>query len=268
MQVDFILEQGTGAINEDFYLIQKNLFGVFDGATSLTDTVYENGHTGGFLASNIAGMSFLENNASLRVLAEKANIGIANAMLKSGVNLEQRENIWCTSAAVVRVHESRFEWIQTGDCLILAIFEDGTHEVLIQGFDHDYETLRLWKEISEKSDDTLMSAMKDQIKKVRSQMNITYGVLNGESEAMNFLKQGEKSLQGIKNILLFTDGLFIPKKNPLEKENFELFVRLFQQGGLSNIKKYIRKNEEADRECRIYPRFKTHDDIAAISLTF
>ncbi|MBU2509971.1 protein phosphatase 2C domain-containing protein [bacterium] len=268
MQINSIFEKGTGAINEDFYCISGNLFGVFDGATSLTDTVYEDGVTGGFLASNIAGKTFANNNASLASLAEKANQAIADAMAEREVNLYQRENIWCTSAAVVRVHKELFEWVQTGDCLILVIFEDGTHEVLIKGFDHDLETFQLWKKFADTSHNPIMSEMAEQIKRVRSQMNVTYGVLNGEQCALDFLNHGGKSLQGIKNILLFTDGLFIPHRDPKEKEDFKLFAQLFRKGGLANVKNYIREVEETDGECRIYPRFKVHDDIAAIALTF
>lgn len=268
MLVDSIFEKGTGEINEDFYCRSGNLFGVFDGATSLSEIVFENSYTGGFLASNIVGKTFAKNNRPLLELAEKANRGIANAMVERGVNPGQRENLWCTSAAVLRVHEETFEWVQSGDCLILVIFEDDTHEVLIEGFDHDQKTLQLWKEISETSDDTLMDAMRDQIIKVRSEMNITYGVLNGEQEALRFLNHGEKSLKGVKSIVLFTDGLFIPKEDPAETPDFDLFTQLFQEGGLTHLKNYIRAIEETDRECRVYPRFKAHDDIAAIALTF
>ncbi len=268
MQVDSIYEKGTGIINEDFYCINGNLFGVFDGATSLSNAVYENGCTGGFLASNIAGKTFARNHSSLINLAEKANTAIADAMSIRGVNLNERENIWCTSAAVVRIHDEMFEWVQTGDCLVLVIFEDDTHEVLIKGYDHDLETLLLWQKIADKSDGTIMSAMRNQIRKVRSQMNVTYGVLNGEKEAIRFLKYGNRNLNGIKHIILFTDGLFIPKKDPEKKEDFKIFSQLFKKGGLNHIKNYIREIEETDRECRIYPRFKAHDDIAAIALTF
>jgi serine/threonine protein phosphatase PrpC len=268
MHVDYLYEQGTGQLNEDFYFTNGSLFGVFDGATSLTKDLYENDFTGGFLASNIAGDTFSKNNSSLIDLAEKANLKISDAMLKRGVNINSKENLWSTSLAVVRIHEERFQWVQTGDCLVLAIYDDDSFEVLTKGFDHDLETLMMWKEISESPDDTILEKMSKKIAEVRSQMNVTYGVLNGEKEALNFLRIGEKSLKGIKNIIIFTDGLFIPKENPEDKEDFNLFTSLYLKGGLHNVKDYIRTLEETDNNCTIFPRFKTHDDIAAVSLTF
>lgn len=42
MITDVIHEKGTGRINEDAVSLNGNLFGVFDGATSLTRNIYEN----------------------------------------------------------------------------------------------------------------------------------------------------------------------------------------------------------------------------------
>lgn len=268
MNVDYLYEKGTGKLNEDFYFTNGTLFGVFDGATSLTKDLFEDNLTGGFLASNIAGGIFSKNNSSLPELAEKANIKISDEMLKRGVNTDSKQNLWSTSLAVVRVHEESFQWIQTGDCLVLAIYDDDSFEVLTKGFDHDLETLMLWKEISGSSDGSILETMSRKIAEVRSQMNVTYGVLNGEKEALNFLNYGEKSLRGIKNILIFTDGLFIPKENPEDKEDFNLFTSLYLKGGLQNVKDYIRTLEKTDIKCKKFPRFKTHDDIAAVSLSF
>jgi serine/threonine protein phosphatase PrpC len=268
MKVNTVFEKGTGSLNEDFHFIDGNLFGVFDGATSLSPRVYENGYTGGYLASNIAGDTFIKNNHTLHHLAINANMAIGDAMEKRGENLTDKRYLWSTSAAVIRLNKDDFEWIQIGDCLVLVIYEDGTHHILTDDFDHDLETLRLWKESGEKTTEPILSALRDQILKVRSRMNIDYGALNGEKEAISFLKSGSQKLKGIKHILLFTDGLFIPKQEPEERTDFDLFSKLFQMGGLEFIRDFVRDLEINDAGCRQYPRFKTHDDIAAISLTF
>jgi hypothetical protein len=75
------------------------------------------------------------------------------------------------------------------------------------------------------------------------------------------------TLDGIRHIVLLTDGLFIPKHNPEERTDFALFSKLFQMGGLASVRNYVRNIEKTDVACRRYPRFKPHDDIAAISLT-
>jgi serine/threonine protein phosphatase PrpC len=125
MQVDFIFEQGSGALNEDFYCRNENLFGVFDGATSLTSARYMDNKTGGFLAATLAGQTFKANHDSLIDLAEKANSAIRQAMAKNGLDSHHKGELWCTSAAVVRLFEDSFEWVQIGDCLLLVIHDDG-----------------------------------------------------------------------------------------------------------------------------------------------
>ena len=46
MKIETILEKGSARLNEDTLVAQGNMFGVFDGATSLNKTVFENGKTG------------------------------------------------------------------------------------------------------------------------------------------------------------------------------------------------------------------------------
>ena len=52
-QVSQIQEKGSGIINEDSILVKDDIFGVFDGASSLNKYIDENGKTGGYLASSI-----------------------------------------------------------------------------------------------------------------------------------------------------------------------------------------------------------------------
>lgn len=268
MQVDTLFEKGTGTMNEDFHFTSKNLFGVFDGATSLCSRVYEKGYTGGFLASTIAGKTFEQNNDTLENLAVKANAAIKEAMVKRGVSLTDKRASWSTSAAVIRLKDETFEWVQIGDCLVLVIFEDGRHEVLTETFDQDLETLLLWKQVAVKTQKPIGSALKDQILKVRNRKNITYGSFSGEKKALSFVQSGTRHLSGVEHILMFTDGLFVPKTDPETRGDFSLLAHLFLKGGLACIRDFIRRLEKTDPGCRKYPRFKPHDDIAAISLSF
>jgi len=268
MIIEHIHEQGSGEINEDACVIGEDLFGVFDGATSLQKQSLGKGKTGGYLASNIAGEVFKNNNAPLKALAVKANSAIKHSMIKNGLDVTDRNGLWSTSAAVVRIKDNRYEWVQTGDSLVLAIYKDGTYRILTDYFDHDRETLEMWKKVSCESNTPIMEVLKEQILNVRSGMNITYGVFNGEERAMDFLKQGSGDIKDIKTILIFTDGLFMPSEKPDMKRDFHLLVKLYQSKGLSGVRDYIRSLEKTDPLCKMYPRFKPHDDIAAISLTF
>jgi serine/threonine protein phosphatase PrpC len=205
-------------------------------------------------------------------LAEKANRAILNAMVENGVDLSNKVNLWSTSAVVVRIFTDSFEWVQIGDCLLMVIHDDGRHELLVDDFDHDLETLNLWKSCSRNTDQgiltTLAGTVMDQIMDVRAKQNVTYGALNGEETALSFLNSGRQRLRRVKHILLFTDGLFIPKSEPENRDDFSLLVELFLEGGLARVRDVVREMERSDACCHKYPRFKTHDDIAAFAITF
>ena len=267
MKTEYIHEQGAGRLNEDSISLTGNMFGVFDGATSLNKKIFENGNTGGFIASTIAQEVFSRNNDSLTKLAQKANLAIHNKMIESDVNISDKASLWSTSAAVVKIDNDMIEWLQIGDSLLLLIYTDGSFKIPITGYNHDGETLRMWKEIAYKTDKHIFQALNNQIKKVRAAMNIDYGVLNGEKEFSAFVNSGKEDLKDVSHVLLFTDGLFIPSKDPLNKNNFDEFVDLFLKGGLSEIRNHVRNIEQSDPDCRIYPRFKIHDDIAAVALS-
>jgi hypothetical protein len=266
MKIDTLLEKGSSRLNEDNLIVEDNLFGVFDGATSLDKTFFENGKTGGFLASSAARSVFAANHFPLVELANRANQTINRCMIRHGVDLSQKEHLWSTSATIIRIQDNTLEWVQTGDAQIILIFHDNTYQVLVDREDHDYDTLCLWPAIGKNGSPGTDKRLADQIRKKRAEMNLTYGVLNGEPHAMDFLSHGRESLNQVKTVLLFTDGLSIPAETPEKKKNFSSLVSLFQQLGLTGLKNKIRQIEVQDPECRRYPRFKTHDDIAAIAI--
>jgi hypothetical protein len=269
MKTQMIHEKGSGRINEDAVSLNGNLFGVFDGATSLNRTTYENDKTGGFFASRIARDMFLKNDASLEGLARNANTAIYEKMATSGVNMSDRASLWSTSCAVVRVSDTHIEWAQIGDSLLLLICDDGSYRIPVTTYDHDRQTLLMWKNLAGSTgEEKIFELLKAQIRKVRKEMNVTYGVLNGEAGYAGFLNTGKTSRNRVRHILLFTDGLFLPSKDPGQKQDFDLFVALYLQGGLNALRDHVRKIERSDPECRIYPRFKPHDDIAAVSISF
>ncbi|MEX1300437.1 MAG: hypothetical protein AB1Z81_15665, partial [Desulfotignum sp.] len=74
------------------------------------------------------------------------------------------------------------------------------------------------------------------------------------------------SLDQVSTVLLFTDGLSIPSEKPAKKKDFSSLVNLYRDLGLTGLKHRIRQIETTDPECRRFPRFKTHDDIAAIAI--
>ncbi len=269
IKIEHILEKGSGRVNEDRMVMGKNLFGVFDGATSLDndffdDTDFDVMKTGGLIAASTAEQVFAQNHFPLKQLGRYANNAILDKMKIHNVQINRPASRWSTSAAVVRVLGNRLEWLQTGDSYVLLVYDDNSHRVLVDREDHDYETLCMLKK---ESDKTLSNpAVKTQVEKIRSCMNKTYGVLNGDPAAENFMHTGFVSLNRVQTVLLFTDGLSLPSEIPARRKNFTPLVDAFQRLGLKGLHQHIRKIEKQDsRLCR-FPRFKCHDDIAAIAI--
>ncbi|WP_155323817.1 protein phosphatase 2C domain-containing protein [Desulfosarcina ovata] len=260
-------KQGSGRLNEDAYFLGPRICGVFDGATALNGDRYENGKTGGYLAAQLACDVFRTNNAPLLKLTDQANREIFQAMQDKGVDLARKEDLWSTSFAVVRVGTDSFEWVQSGDSLILAIDHDHSYRVLVPDHAHDTETLCMWRDMAARGTPRIFETLKEQIIAVRRQMNVTYGVLNGEPQALDFISRGRANLRGIKHILLFTDGLFIPKEDPTADHRFDILVQRYLDGGLDAVYQHVHKLQAADPLCHKYPRFKPHDDIAAVAIS-
>ncbi len=270
MRTDHLIEKGVGLMNEDAILLGTNRFGIFDGATSLDGYVDEEGRTGGYLAANIAKEVFEKSTPNLRDATGEANESIAAAMSEKGVLVEHRENLWSTACAVVDIDRTKkkFDWVQISDAIILLIYKDGSHKLVVPDYDHDTDLLSKWKEFADRGTPNIWPEMLPDIIENRRQMNVTYGKLSGEPAAMNFLKYGQESLENVRHLLLFTDGLILPLRDPKMADDFSTLTSLFLEGGLARIRDYVRKIESSDPDCRAYPRFKKSDDIAAIAISF
>ena len=263
-----LLEKGSGEFNEDVLLEEGNLLGVFDGATSLDIRRFQDGLTGGLLAARTAAASFYGNRCPLDQLAKEANLNIQKAQLDESIGLDERHKLWSTSLAVVHLDGNRLEYCQTGDALILLVLKDGDYKVITPDIDIDRDTLQFWKEMQVSPGACIHEVLAEQIHKIRLEMNITYGVLNGEPEALDFIRHGYENLTNVSDVLLFTDGLHLPRENPLEEHDWQSFVELYLQGGLQAVRDHVRHLQRQDPACRKYPRFKMHDDIAAVAISY
>jgi hypothetical protein len=261
MRIEHILEQGSGARNEDYLISDGDIHGVFDGATSLDGAVFEHGRTGGLLAASIAGEAFRGNHEPLVRLGARANAGIRSGMEERQVDVSRRCSLWSASAAVVRLRDGAVEWFQTGDAQVVFVDKSGGFKVAARRPDHDYATLQMIKERGRFHPD-----VRARIETVRQGMNRDYGVLNGEDAAEGFFRTGLEPLDNIRTVLLFTDGLDVPGAAPAPFKDFSAVVRMAQASGLDGLRAHVRAIEAADPDIERYPRFKRHDDIAAIAI--
>jgi hypothetical protein len=267
-RVETLNEQGSGPFNEDVVLSCGNLYGVFDGATSLErETFTEHGLSGGLLAASIAARTFEEHSGSLVDRADQANQRIAMAQHACGISGGERHRLWSTSLAVLRLGEESFEYCQTGDATILLLYRNGGHRLVTPEVDIDGDTLTQWLERAEAGATNIYQTLGEQIRRVRLEMNVTYGVLNGEGHALDFLQHGRDSLAGVSDILLFTDGLCLPRRSPREASAWGELAAIYRCCGLCGLRDHVRRLQQDDPQCRIFPRFKKHDDIAAVAIT-
>ena len=265
--IEQIYVQGSGAFNEDNLTCSGDLFGVFDGSSSLVPELYS-GKSGAWWASHLVSSEFSKNDASLYELGKRANQKLQQTMSVEGVVPSDHLQCWSTSAAVCRVEGDSLEWLQSGDCQVLAILENGDSRLLTPYHNHDKPTLQMLKRLLDQNDPEPQKKIRPQLKKVRQQMNRSYGVINGEAEALDFFQTGSCSLSGIKHLLIFTDGVNPPNEGSNDAPDFNWVAQHYLSGGLQQVKQEIRQAEKQDPDCRRYPRFKRHDDMAAIAISF
>jgi serine/threonine protein phosphatase PrpC len=263
--VETLLQQGVGRFNEDTVLVEDNLFGVFDGASSLDGRLCQ-GRSGAWWAAQLARHEFAQNDASLLSLARRANQRLKATMADHGVESEDGLQCWSTSAAVFRINAGMFEWVQTGDCLIVAVDRECQPHLLTPYINHDSETLKQLQLAPDESHPQALHRVRGQIENVRMQMNREYGVLNGDARAEAFFARGRMECTDLKCVLAFSDGLFPPTRAD-ESPDFEDLAERYLHTGLSGVAEWVREQERNDPDCREFPRFKPHDDISAVAVS-
>lgn len=275
--VSYLTERGVNRFNEDAYIIGKKTFGVFDGATSLNSFISKEGKTGGLIASRIARYTFKDEKKTLLQAARLANKRIREAMIRKGINPKNKLDLWGTTAAIVRIEGGSFTWLNIGDSSILVVYKDNSYKVLSEDDEHDREMLVLFKNLADKGLRNVkhMPQIEGKTREGRRKTNITHGLMNGEEEMLKFIAKGEENLKDISHILLFTDGLKVPRPDPLENEDYGGLVSVYLKGesrrkgnGIKEARDFIRRIENNDPWCTRYPRLKQHDDITVIDVKF
>ncbi|MBM7567781.1 protein phosphatase 2C domain-containing protein [Paenibacillus sacheonensis] len=122
--------KGVGLLNEDAVIFrpQANLYGVVDGVSSLVPYRNAKEETGGFIAANLVKTHFesfsVPDSRTLLDRMVEANDRLREQMVLEQIDLEKKAELWGAAAAVVRVQADGVAFIQTGDCMILAVYDD------------------------------------------------------------------------------------------------------------------------------------------------
>lgn len=283
MKVEKLTIQGSNTFNEDSLVIndQKAIYGVIDGATSMVPYRGPNGETGGLLASRLISRhleSLNSEGASARPLHEEvleANRKLRNEMEQNGVNIHDKRELWTAGIAAVQISNNYVDYVQAGDCMLVAYYKDGSIRVLTQDqvAPMDSLTRSKWVEgiqqgISSPLD--LRAYVAPQIQQNRLSLNTLngYTVISGEPEVEDLLEFGRFNRIRLRGLLMVTDGLFLPNKKGEREANLEQLAERIEQDGLEHYANWLLDLEEKDPSCTEYPRFKKSDDKSAVLIEF
>lgn len=274
--------RGSSSLNEDALIINESaqLYGVIDGATSLVPFKGQGSETGGYLAAQLAASYF--NSLTEQDIPEGAHslldaLGEVNHLLRarmaeSEINLKQMEELWSACGVVVRIKPRWIEFAQTGDCMLAVYYTDGIIRIVTQDqLAHvDDRGKAVWVQgiaagLTSRAE--LWEYVKSQISSGRIYANVPggYSVLNGDPDFADFAEYGRISRTNVRALLLFSDGLYVPKPAGIsDKEGAIDVAALVQEKGLLPFIEWLTALEESDPDCIQYPRMKTSDDKTAI----
>ncbi|WP_089547412.1 protein phosphatase 2C domain-containing protein [Paenibacillus sp. SSG-1] len=275
-----ITRKGVGVLNEDAIITNPkvNLYGALDGVSSLVPYLNTKKETGGFIAANLV-KNYFESVTDPRSLMDhmiEVNDLLREQMVFANIDLRKKEELWGAALAIVRIQDNGVEFIQTGDCMILAVYEDGEVRPLTwkQVSHLEAPAFAKWQEGINKglnSQKELHETVIDTIKKNRYRANTDggYGVLNGEKDAVHFFEYGKINLTCLKHIILLTDGMFLPTNIVPEQSSYWSFVaRSMLNKGIKLYTQELIELEECDPECIQHIRFKKSDDKTAMVINF
>jgi serine/threonine protein phosphatase PrpC len=281
LQINYVTSKGDGLLNEDSYIINDKIlvYGVADGvSSSLVPFQSKDGHTGGYIASNMVKSYFESLKSSNSLLREVSIINerIRNEMKQNDIDFTNKQKLWGTALAIVKILENGVEFIQTGDCMILAVFEDGEVRPLtrLQVLHLENPAINKWQECVQKGITNraeLMDEVKEIILSNRNKSNCPdgYGVLNGEHDAMDYVEYGKINKIGLKSLILITDGMLWPENDiPAGLNYWDYIAKVILQKGIVSYMEDLFRLEKTDPDCLKYPRFKQSDDKAGIVLHF
>ncbi|TYP72075.1 protein phosphatase 2C domain-containing protein [Paenibacillus methanolicus] len=269
-------EKGVGLRNEDAIISHPGarIFGVLDGVSSLVPYLNAEQETGGYIAANLVRNYFesVDRPGSLKDRLMEANDRLREQMVLAHIDMEKKEELWGTALAIVHIQDDGMEFIQTGDCMILAVYADGEVRPLTwrqvahleapaftQWEEGIAKGLKTQKRLHETVIDTIIQ------NRYRSNTDGGYGVLNGEMDAARYFEYGKINLTGLQHLILLTDGMFWPTAIVPEHVSYWTFVahRILNKG-LQPYARELIELEEADPECIRHIRFKKSDDKTAV----
>jgi serine/threonine protein phosphatase PrpC len=273
--VETVWIQGQGPCNEDRLILDpaRGLYGVADGATGLDRFRDENGLTGGAIAAETVAEHFrnLGPEKDLIQATLEANERLRQVMREHGMDLQKTETLWAAAHAVVRFGEHHIEWVQSGDCMIYALYRDQTVRTVTRDSveAHDRQVIELWKQRHfSRTDGKLPEGVREKIRLNRRMANRSggYSCINGDPALAHHLESGRLARSNLAALLLMSDGFYYGFGDILSAE--DLVLAIAQEGLNAYAERLCRFENAEDPDCLRIPRLKRSDDKAGILIRF
>jgi serine/threonine protein phosphatase PrpC len=267
--------KGSSELNEDALVVnnESKVFGVIDGATSVTPYKNIEGETGGFIAANLLASYIYDadDNSSLEHCVLMANEALNKLMVESGVNIYKKTDLWSAAFVAVRISETKLDYVQAGDCMLFAKYKGGqirslTHDQVSRFDAITINKLLDGKRLGYRDPDELFQYVLSTVRENKNKANELdgYSVLNGDRNLVNFLEKGTINLSDVERIYMITDGLFYPSTDVDSKNEWGYMVSKIDNMGLLDYAKQLIQIEESDPQCNKYTRLKKSDDKTGI----
>lgn len=269
--------RGSADLNEDALIVnvEERIYGVADGATSLTGYRDEHGHTGGYIAAQLLASHLRElpPERSLEEAVVGANEALRRRMAEAGVDTADKRQLWAAAFVVFRVRGSGVEYVQAGDCMLFAKYADGTFRQVTrdQVAPCDRMTLSKYKEAIAQGiaePDKVREYILPTIAENRRKANTPdgYAVLNGDRRFGDFIESGRLSRAGLIRLYAVTDGLFHVLEGVNPSDAWTGMLSEIDRLGLEAYATELTRIEQADADRTKYPRLKASDDKTGIVL--
>jgi serine/threonine protein phosphatase PrpC len=284
----FTVANSDGKLNEDAFSIEKieNYLwvGVFDGITSLRPLAKLEPITGARFASH-----FLKNNF-LRVAKEvispkdlliRLNQELLIEAKKLGGILEDTHSLPATMATIVRIDlaAERIQIAHVGDSYVIVYKSDGEGMVVTDDRNKKFDEgmLELIKQIAKEEGMTNRQARQtEMVKRALYEMFIARnnrrdgsgsGLINGDPEMERYIQTVNLSTEGVKALLVGTDGLEFQGKPFDKKDNLKMLFGQYLEGGFGRLYELKKRSEDNDPEWK-FVRYKHSDDATGVMVEF
>ena len=269
----------VNAGNEDNMVYAGQTLAVVDGATAVVKDEIQGMNTAAYTAHYVH-----DHLTRLALLPEhkdaEAHLLLAGLNRAFGQHIEAEypqiaalgTDGPCASAVVVRLHEDSYSFGVIGDCCVAELGLDGNWFVAPWEL-HDEEEQRLQraKEMLTSKNLPLNTMRNDpdvlaDIRAARKRLNVDRGVFNGDPAMENFLLYGRRPLAGVKELLLFSDGMGLPGVDKVTGAKHAAMQ--MTENGCSAYWRGLKAVYDGDPEFTRFLRYKHMDDATAIRISF